>query len=219
MQTVVNYQQEGIIGPFQEVLLVSSSPRRHQLLHFLAPTIVQATADERAIEAHYMNAFADDSFLERAAKTCCEISKAKCDLPLKDGQLAVAADTIVICNGQIYNKPVDLEEARQMLRSYFGQTHHVVTSVCLKTTQGFEVFYTVAAVTFVQWYPELAPVLEAYVTEKSPLDKSGAYGIQELDPRFVATIEGDIHTIIGLPIAEISLRLFSPHRLEGGASL
>lgn len=208
MQTVYDYQKEGSRGSFEGVVLLSGSPRRRDLLAFLEPEIMATAIDERAVEEHFMAVYSQEDFLTRAAKTCCEISKAKSAFPLAAGQLYVSADTIVVVGDQIYNKPESLEEAEAMLGSYFGQSHHVVTSVCLRTVDSLEVFYTVARIDFVDYYDALGQAVKAYVAEKQPLDKSGAYGIQELDPRFVKSIEGDIHTVIGLPVAEISSRLF-----------
>lgn len=73
-----------------------------------------------------------------------------------------------------------------MFRSYFGKSHYVVTSVCLRTSQSLDVFYTLAQIDFVDYYPALEELIQSYIFEKQPLDKAGAYGIQELDPRFVA---------------------------------
>lgn len=101
-----------------------------------------------------------------------------------------------------------------MLRSYFGKSHYVVTSVCLRTSHSLDVFYTVAQIDFVDYYPALEEAIQSYIHDKQPLDKAGAYGIQELDPRFVAGISGDIHTIIGLPVAEVSRRIFSEEGFE-----
>lgn len=209
MQTVVDYEQYGQLGQFNQVVLLSTSPRRKELLAFLKPDIRSVEVDERSVEEHFMAIYADEDFVTRAAKTCCEISKAKSDLPLEAGKLYVSADTIVLSDERIFNKPVDLAEAEQMLLSYFGKSHYVVTSVCLRTINYLEVFYTVARLDFVDYYEELGQAVRNYVTDKKPLDKSGAYGIQELDPRFVKAIHGDLHTIVGLPVAELSARLFS----------
>lgn len=208
MQLVYDYEISGEKGKVDAFVLMSESPRRRDLLAFLKPEIKSAVIDERAIEETYMEIFAEDDFLTRAAKVCCEISKAKCQGDLEDGKLYIAADTIVVSEGKILNKPQDLTEADAMLRSYFGKSHHVVTSVCLKTSTHTEVFYTLAQITFVPYYDALEEVIITYISDKKPLDKAGAYGIQELDPRFVQSIQGDIHTIIGLPVAEVSKRIF-----------
>lgn len=209
MQTVFNYQQEGNLPGFDQVVLLSTSPRRKELLAFLNPDIRSVEVDERAVEEHFMAVYAGEDFVTRAAKTCCEISKAKSDMELEAGKLYVSADTIVLSDDKVFNKPVDLEEAKNMLLSYFGKSHYVVTSVCLRAVGYLEVFYTIARLDFVDYYEELGQAVEGYVTTKRPLDKSGAYGIQELDPRFVKAIHGDTYTIVGLPVSELSARLFS----------
>lgn len=208
MQTVYEYQKEGVREQIDGIVLLSTSPRRKELLAFLDPDIQSVEVDERAVQDHFMAVYEADDFLTRAAKTCCEISKAKSDLPLEAGKLYLSADTIVVVEDCIYNKPESLAEAEAMLLSYFGKSQYVVTSVCLRTKDSVEVFYTVARIDFVDFCDALLPAVRHYVETKRPLDKSGAYGIQELDPRFVKGIEGDIHTIIGLPVAEISQRLF-----------
>ncbi|HFU3984406.1 TPA: nucleoside triphosphate pyrophosphatase [Streptococcus suis] len=214
MQTVFQYQKEGFQPAITSFVLLSNSPRRKQLLDFLQPQIKSVEVDERRIEEEFMKKFAGDDFLVRAAKTCCEISKAKSDIDLLPNHLYISADTIVVAEGQIFNKPKDLKEADKMLRSYFGKSHHVVTSVCLRTNRSLDVFYTLAQIDFVDYYPALEEAIQSYIHDKQPLDKAGAYGIQELDPRFVAGISGDIHTIIGLPVAEVSRRIFAHQSFE-----
>lgn len=214
MKTVYDYQKEGELREVTSYVLLSNSPRRRQLLAFLKPEILSVDVDERQIEEQFMAAFAGEDFLTQVAKTCCEISKAKSEIALREGALYISADTMVVAEGQVFNKPANLAEAEQMLRSYFGKSHHVVTSVCLRTSHSLEVFYTLAQIDFVDYYPALEPAIQAYIRDKRPLDKAGAYGIQELDPRFVAGISGDIHTIIGLPVAELSRRIFSKEALE-----
>ena len=207
MQTVYDYQKEGQLNSYQEVILKSGSPRRRELLDFLRPQVLVESLDERAIEERYMAKYQQDPYIERVAKTCCEIAKGKIGNDLKELCLYIAADTVVVHHDQIYHKPKDDQEAYSMLRSYFGKTHYVITAVCIRQKDYLDTFYCVTAVTFVPYYPDLEAPIRAYIQSGSCLDKSGSYGIQELDPRFVASIEGDIHTVIGLPVAELSRRL------------
>lgn len=207
MSQTVNYEQVGKKGKIERVVLLSQSPRRKELLSFLKPEIAWVEVDERGIEEQFMAAFAGDDFLTRAAKTCCEISKAKSERELEEGVLYISADTIVVFGEQVYNKPVDAKEAREMFLSYFGKCHQVVTSVCLRMKGYLDIFYTVADIEFVEYYPELDSAIEAYLNSNSPMDKAGAYGFQELDLRFIKSVRGDIHTIIGLPVAETAFRL------------
>ncbi|WP_193434018.1 Maf family protein, partial [Streptococcus suis] len=92
------------------------------------------------------------------------------------GKLYISADTIVVADDRIFNKPLDLAEAEAMLRSYFGKIHQVVTSVCLRTADSLDAFYTVAEIDFVDYYPALEEPIQTYIHDKQPLDKAGAYG-------------------------------------------
>ena len=114
MQTVFQYQREGKREPISSYVVLSNSPRRKELLKFLKPHITSVEVDERGIEEYFMNQFASDDFLTRAAKTCCEISKAKSEIKLAPEHLYISADTIVIADEQIFNKPKDLTEAEVM---------------------------------------------------------------------------------------------------------
>lgn len=209
MKTTFEYLKSGKKSPINNFVLLSSSPRRKELLSFLNPKVQNANIDERAIEENFMSEFKDIDFLTKSAKICCEISMKKSNIPLEENTMYISADTIVVYEDKIYNKPKNLEEAKKMFRSYFGKTHHVVTSVCLRMMNFVEVFYTVAEVNFVDVYKQLENEIDKYIEKCKPLDKSGAYGIQELDSRFVKSICGDINTIIGIPVAEVSYRIFS----------
>lgn len=208
MSVCVTYEKAGQAEGFDKVVLLSGSPRRRELLAFLNPTIQIPSIDERAVQEQSMARYAKDDFVTRVAKTCCDISIAKSEIPLVDGTLYIAADTMVICDDKVYNKPLDRVDARRMLMSYFGKTHHVVTSVCLRTTTYIEVFYSVASITFVPYYDEMSELVDDYIASDSPMDKAGAYGIQDLDPRFVASITGDVHTIIGLPVSVTAQKIY-----------
>lgn len=209
MKYVYDYKKNGKKTRIDKFVLLSKSPRRKDLLKFLNPEILPVEVDERRIEKKFMDLYREDSFLERAAKTCCEISLAKSDRSLEKNTLYISADTIVIFENKIYNKPRNLKEARDMFLSYFGKSHHVVTSICLRMEDFCDVFYTLARIDFVEYYAELNDSIEAYLSSKSYLDKAGAYGIQDLDPRFIRSISGDINTIIGLPVSEVSYRIFA----------
>ncbi|MBJ6746324.1 Maf family protein [Streptococcus sp. 121] len=209
MTHTIQYQLSGEFSPPKEIYLLSQSPRRRELLDFLSPKIVGVDVDERAVEEASMEIFKELPFLERAGKTCCDLALAKARaVEVEDpAVLRIAADTMVVFGETIYNKPHDREEAESMFRSYFGQTHQVVSGVCLKQGDSLDVYYTVADIRFVEYYPELEPVIQAYLTSESPMDKAGAYGFQDLDPRFIDYVAGDVNTIIGLPVAETAKRI------------
>lgn len=208
MKFVYDYKNFGKMGRIDDFVLLSKSPRRRELLSFLEPVIRPVDIAERKIEAKFMELYKDEDFVTRAAKTCCEISMAKSASDLKAHSLYISSDTMVIMGDNIYNKPVDMAQAREMFYSYFGKSHYVVTSVCLRMEDFLDCFYTLAQIDFVDFYEELRDPIEAYLASGTSLDKAGAYGIQDLDPRFVKSIYGDINTIIGLPVAEVSYRIF-----------
>lgn len=208
MDYVFDYMSFGDMGKIDKFVLLSKSPRRRELLSFLNPVVMPVEVDERAIEKRFMDLYKKDDFITRAAKTCCEISMAKSDLRLNEGSLYISSDTMVVMEDQIYNKPKDMDQAREMFYSYFGKSHYVVTSVCLRMEGYLDVFYSQAKIDFIDYYDELKEPIEDYLSGGTCMDKAGAYGIQDLDPRFIKSISGDINTIIGLPVAELSYRIF-----------
>ena len=94
-----------------------------------------------------------------------------------------------------------------MFMSYFGKSHFVITGVCLRSKNYLDVFYSIAEVRFTDYYKEMDEIIDGYLIEKNVMDKAGAYGIQDLDPRLISYINGDINTIIGLPVSEVSRRI------------
>ncbi|WP_306484968.1 nucleoside triphosphate pyrophosphatase [Anaerococcus sp.] len=207
MNYINDYEKLGETGKYKKYILMSKSPRRRDLLSFLKPEIDSIRIDERAIEEKYMENYKDCGFIERAGKTCAEIAKAKSDVDLVKDCLHISSDTIVILDDKTYGKPRDMAEARDMFMSYFGKSHFVITGVCLRSKNYLDVFYSIAEVRFTDYYKALDDVIDEYLKGENVMDKAGAYGIQDLDPRFVSYINGDINTIIGLPVSEVSRRI------------
>lgn len=208
MTYTFNYEHYGELPDYQEVVLMSGSPRRRELLEVVKPRVQTLDIDELSIESLYFEKYKKDSFLERVAKTCCEIAKAKSDVECESQVLYISADTVVVHDNRICHKPVDLKDAERMFRSYFGKVHAVVTAVAVRAKDYLDVFYTVAYVKFVDYASYLEEAIDLYMASGSPMDKSGSYGIQEIDPMFVEWIEGDVHTIVGLPVAEVIKRIY-----------
>ncbi|MGP6388920.1 Maf family protein [Streptococcus dysgalactiae] len=208
METVVTYEKQGMLPKVDKYILLSTSPRRKDLLTFLNPEIMSVYVDERAIQDHYMKVFNDEPFLMRAAKSCCELAKAKSQTTIAKGPLYLSADTIIVSEDRVCHKPQTTAEAVATLRSYFGKSHYAVTGVCLKAKDYQEVFYTLAKIDFVDYYDALDEAITTYVSRYQPFDKAGAYSIRDIDPRFIKGITGDMNTILGLPVAELSQRLF-----------
>jgi septum formation protein len=120
--------------------------------------------------------------------------------------LIIAGDTVVALDDRQLAKPRDEEDAKRMLRELSGKTHVVVTGVCLVWPGGMSAFTETSKVTFrVLRDAEI----ERYVATGSPLDKAGAYGLQDESQDFIAKVEGDIDNVIGLPVARLREALMS----------
>ena len=177
---------------FPKLLLASKSPRRHQLLR------------EAGFDFTFVNIDADETYpenLERA-EVCTYLAshKAAHFTSAYHSQVLVTADTIVVLNNEVINKPVDAEDAKKMLQKLSGKTHEVYTGVCLKTENKQHVFYDKTEVTF---YPLTSEEIEYYVTNYSPLDKAGAYGVQDwMGYIGVEKINGCFYNVMGFPIAK-----------------
>ncbi|EFH94096.1 Maf family protein [Finegoldia magna] len=209
MKYVKNVTKIGKLGKFNNVILVSKSPRRNELLKNICDfESISTDIDERKIEELAYEKYKDRDLLEKLALVCCEISKSKIlPLELKENTLYISSDTIVINDGKILNKPKDYDEALDMLTSYLGKVHKVVTSVCLKSKNYEEIFYTFSNVKFSEKTDKNIQLLKDYIDEGTVYDKAGAYGIQDLNPVLIEYIEGDLNTIIGLPVSEINKRI------------
>jgi septum formation protein len=175
------------------IVLASSSPRRHHLLA-QAGLSVEVLASS-AEEIH-------DPTLRPA--DLCEFNatlKAAAVAALRPEATVIGADTLVFIDDLPLGKPLDLADARQMLRRLSGRSHQVCTGVCIIYPGGRQfTFHDLAEVTFLSLDDA---AIDAYFTLVNPLDKAGAYGIQEFGDRIIANIQGDFETVMGLPVAQV----------------
>jgi septum formation protein len=118
------------------------------------------------------------------------------------GRWVLAADTIVIIDGQVLGKPRDAAEAASMLRRLSGRSHEVATAFVLRDDRG-EVFRERVVQTKVVFRTIEAESIAAYVAGGEPFDKAGAYAIQGGGARFVAEVRGSRSNVIGLPMDEV----------------
>lgn len=118
-----------------------------------------------------------------------------------DDDIVLTADTVVILDGEVMGKPSDAADACRMLRKLAGKTHHVITGVCLTSKTKQRHFSVRTDVTFA---PLTDEQIEYYVTRYKPLDKAGAYGIQEwIGYVGVTRLEGSYFNVMGLPVQRI----------------
>ncbi|WP_308559103.1 Maf family nucleotide pyrophosphatase [uncultured Porphyromonas sp.] len=173
-------------------ILGSQSPRRKELLATLGHPF-----EIRTIEGH-SEAYPDTLPLEEVPLYLSQL-KAEQLLPtLQADELLITADTVVLLDGQILGKPHDLDDARRMLHRLSGRQHEVVSGVSLSTIDWQISFSSHTLVTFA---PLTDSEIDHYVARYQPLDKAGAYGIQEwIGYIGVSHIEGSFYNVMGLPV-------------------
>lgn len=173
-------------------ILGSQSPRRKELLATLGHPF-----EIRTIEGH-SEAYPDTLPLEEVPLYLSQL-KAEQLLPtLQADELLITADTVVLLDGQILGKPHDLDDARRMLHRLSGRQHKVVSGVSLSTIDWQISFSSHTLVTFAQLTDS---EIDHYVARYQPLDKAGAYGIQEwIGYIGVSHIEGSFYNVMGLPV-------------------
>ncbi len=124
---------------------------------------------------------------------------------LASDQVLVTADTTVLIDDHLLNKPLDAEDAERMLGILSGRDHRVITGVCLRTADRVVSFADIAVVRFRQLSAE---EISYYVRAHKPLDKAGAYGVQDwIGYTAVERIEGSFYTVMGLPMHRLYAEL------------
>lgn len=171
------------------IVLASASPRRAELLTAAGiPFQVRAADVDERLEPGED----PERYVRRVAA-----DKARTVAAAVPGQPVLAADTVVLVEGQVLGKPPDVEDSKRMLRLLSGRTHQVLTAVTLIN----EASDTEVAVTSVEFAPLDAGEIDWYVATGEPADKAGAYAIQGLASRFVTRIDGSYSNVVGLPVA------------------
>jgi septum formation protein len=167
------------------IVLASASPRRKQLLEMLGlevdvrPSHVPEVRLPDEAPVAYAERLARDKALAVA------------------GSLVLGADTTVLLDDELLEKPLDADDALQMLRRLQGRTHEVITSVALVSGGTVRQATDITAVTFRPCDDEF---LRAYIATGEPMDKAGAYGIQGYGAALVERIDGDFFGVMGLPV-------------------
>ncbi|MEJ5258405.1 MAG: Maf family protein [Fervidobacterium sp.] len=185
------------------IILGTSSPRRIELFsHFKLPfQILAPQIDEKVDETLYKT---PEAVVIKIAKD--KLQKI-CDNTInrEDIDVIITADTIVWMDGRIFGKPRDSSNAKEILRELSGKWHKVFTGVCVKIDNEEFSFYEETSVKFRELEDE---EIDFYVSTGEPLDKAGAYGIQELGGVLVERIEGDYTNVVGLPLPKLWKLLF-----------
>ena len=184
------------------LVLASGSPRRQQLLADagFAFTIETRPTDELFPADMPVDEVAEFLARQKAAEFAADLGQ----------RIILCADTVVILDNQVLNKPTDAADAHRMLRSLSGRAHRVRTGVCLLTPEGMSSFTDEATVHFAELTDE---EIAYYIRVCKPFDKAGAYGAQDFIGLVgVHRLEGSFYTVMGLP-THLVYRALLPYRL------
>lgn len=199
-----------------QLYLASKSPRRREILNGMGVTRLtvitvgqaQLTAYEGDEVQHPGESAADYVVRTARDKAIAALALVR-EQGLPPGPV-LAADTVVICDGEVLGKPVDARQAAEFMRRLSGRAHEVRTAVVVGTApEDLRVAVSVSSVTFAELSDDQ---IQRYVATSEPYDKAGGYGIQGLAGLFVERICGSYSGIMGLPVFETG-RLLKPYNL------
>lgn len=176
------------------MILASGSPRRHELLTSLG------------IEFRVLVSNIEEILNESLPipEQVMDLAKQKADALGIENELILAADTIVVIDDEILGKPVDEDDAFQMLRKLSGRVHYVYTGCCLKEGSDYRTFFEETKIIFKELSDQ---EIKDYIATEEPMDKAGAYGIQGLGGALVDSYEGDFYNVMGLPLDKLKEHL------------
>lgn len=173
---------------YYPVILASASPRRHQLLSSLGLEFKVLTSGVDEISNGNPNSVAvENSWLKASA-----VAKENPD------HLVIGSDTVVAYRGQIYGKPRDLDDAIRMLTELNGSRHAVISGVAVVGVHA-DIEFAFADTTQVMMKTLSHDEIREYIQLTKPMDKAGAYAIQECGDRIIQSIDGSFHNVMGFP--------------------
>ena len=179
------------------VILASQSPRRRELLGLTGLDFTVRVAD------------IDESMDPKAAPfdEVARVSRLKALAVSRDpGDVVIAADTIVVCEGRVLGKPRDEEDAFRILSLLSGRHHEVMTGMTVVKDDEIITHTEVTKIHFRDLHPD---EIRAYIASGAPMDKAGAYGIQGGAALFADEMVGDYYNVMGLPVCRLAMILRS----------
>jgi septum formation protein len=181
-----------------DIILASGSPRRKAFLESLnIPFSIQSFSVDESFPPSLKGKEISEFIVKQKNAPFVDI--------VQDRQLVITADTIVWCENRYLGKPKNNEEAKQMLTFLSGKSHQVITSVGFLTAQKFEL---ITETTEVYFKDLTAQEIDHYIEKESPLDKAGAYGIQDwIGSVGIIKIEGSYTNVVGLPLAQVKEKI------------
>lgn len=174
----------------KNIILASGSPRRQQFFKEMDLAFSIRLKEVEEIYPNHLKAAEITNFL-------AELKANAFENELKENDILITSDTIVWLDGKALGKPKDYDDAFKMLQELGGQTHEVITSVCIKTSTKTETFHCVTKVTFATLAEEH---IRYYLDQYKPFNKAGSYGIQDwIGLIGIEKIEGSYTNVVGLP--------------------
>ena len=184
-----------------EIILASASPRRQELLGLMGLRfrVIPSAFDESTVIPWPPDEHVLQSSKGKASDIAASVS---------DGVI-IGADTIVVVDDQILGKPKDKDNARRMLKLLSGRFHYVYTGLCVIERIGERTERTLSDYvrTEVRFGELTDEIIDAYIATGEPMDKAGAYGIQERGSVLIEGITGDYFNVVGLPVYRLSRML------------
>ena len=176
----------------RKIILGSASPRRKELLQGLDIDFEVDTCND------FEEIYSDDTPHEKIPEVLSEGKSFGFHRELKDNEILITSDTLVLCEDKVMGKPRDREDAYQMLKLLSGRPHKVITAVTLRDSERHSTFSDTAKV----YFKDLTDSeIYYYIDNFKPFDKAGAYGIQEwIGYIGIETIEGSYFNIMGFPV-------------------
>ncbi len=181
-----------------DLVLASASPRRRQLLEDAGFKFRTATVDFKEVWPSHLRGREIAEFLATGKALAWRED-------VTPNQVIITADTVVWCREMVLGKPANDQEAAQYLRLLSGCGHEVITGICLRDDHRKHTFSVATRVTFRELSEE---EIIYYVQNYQPLDKAGAYGIQEwIGLRGITRIEGSYYNVVGMPVSDLYTQL------------
>ncbi|WP_258105062.1 nucleoside triphosphate pyrophosphatase [Marinoscillum sp. MHG1-6] len=181
------------MNSMHHLILASNSPRRKELLQKAGYQFQVVTYD---LEEHF-----DDRMPAHQVAEFLAIEKNAFYRKKLENQVVITADTTVVMGDTVFNKPKDMLEALEMLRSFSGKTHQVITGICVSSLKKVKSLSVITEVTFSDMSKS---EMEHYICEYQPMDKAGSYGIQEwIGLTKIDKINGSYTNVVGLPMKEL----------------
>jgi septum formation protein len=180
------------------LILASASPRRRELLRLLDVTFQVVTSA--------VPEFHDEQFTAREIAQLNAYRKARAVAKKHPDALVLGADTLVCRGTKLFGKPANHEEAYRMLKELAGHTHQVVTGVCLMHLRRHRQ-RTFSDITDVRFRPLQPADIRRYLAQMDPLDKAGAYAIQDGGELIIEEISGSFSNVVGLPVERLRREL------------